>query len=90
MLWQAGQFVRGQLRTIFLKCPQLSKIQLVRERVKACVMLGHILMLVTIITEEESLMRDCTYTLQCGQRLDYFIIAPRRAHQSMEPHQYHF
>ena len=53
--------------------------------IKACVMLGHILMLVTIIPEEESLMRDCTYEmLVINDRLDYLSLY---AHQSMEPHQ---
>jgi hypothetical protein len=44
-------------------------------------MLGHILMLVTIIPEEESLMRDCTYKmLVINDRLDYLSLY---AHQSM-------
>jgi hypothetical protein len=48
-------------------------------------MLGHILMPVTTIPEEESLMRDCTYKmLVINDRLDYLSLY---AHQSMEPHQ---
>ena len=45
-------------------------------------MLGHLLMLVTIIPEEESLMRDCTYKmLVINDRLDYLSL---HAHQSMD------
>ena len=39
-------------------------------------MLGHFLMLVTIIPEEESLMRDCTYKmLVINDRLDYLSLS---------------
>jgi REP element-mobilizing transposase RayT len=61
--------------------------------IKACVMLGHILMLVTIIPEEESLMHNGGFThikkmlviiSYINDRLDYLSLY---AHQSMEPHQ---
>jgi hypothetical protein len=48
--------------------------------IKACGMLGHILMLVTIIPEEESLMRDCTYEmLVINDRLDYLSLYAERS-----------
>ena len=54
-------------------------------------MLGHILMLVTIIPEEESLMRDCTYKmLVINDRLDYlslymhYVERPRRKTQRVD------
>ena len=53
-------------------------------------MLGHLLMLVTIIPEEESLMRDCTYEmLVINDRLDYLSLYAHQSIWSLINNRYH-